>query len=458
MKKLLILMVLVGLTVSGNALAAAVPADARAGTHSVQPAAVTELTILWAKWPPADALQSLAARYTEETGIKVSVIQEPWDIFPQTFFAEMERQGTAYDMVVGESMWLGKGAQAGYYLDLTDWLTDQGIAASLVPSTLASFAEYPAGSGKYWAYPLSGNLFGYAYRRDLLEDPKKISSFARKHDYPLGVPENFDQLKEIVEFLTKPMDGIMGIGLYTAMDYQSLTPGIITAGFQSVFFSFGADWHDAEGNIIGVANTPAAAEAAQYYQDLYRCCTALGAADADYETVLTTYSKGLIALAMLNFGFAPLFRDPALNPYADVTGFFANPRGADGNRYAVLGGQGISVVSFISPERQAAALDFLRWLAQDDVQVEWAALTGSTCNKNVVESEEFLSASPLNAAYAESLDHIKDFWNVPQYAELLAIAQKQLHNFVIERTDPAQKVVDNIAEFQSRILQEAGTQ
>ncbi len=458
MKKLLILIVLVGLTVGGNALAAPVSGGPANGARSGQPAAVTELSILWAKWPPADALQSLAERYAQETGVKVSVIQEPWDKFPQTFFAEMDRQGTTYDMVVGESMWLGKGAQAGYYLELTDWLTAEGITASLVPSTLASFAEYPAGSGQYWAYPLSGNLFGYAYRRDLLEDPKKISSFARKHDYPLGVPENFEQLKEIVEFLTKPMDGIMGIGLYTAMDYQSLTPGIITAGFQSVFFSFGADWHDAEGNILGVANTPEAAAAAQYYQDLYRCCTALGAADADYETVLTTYSKGLIALAMLHFGFAPLFRDPAINPYADVTDFFANPPGADGNRYAVLGGQGISVVSFISPERQAAALDFLRWLAQADVQAEWAALTGTTCNQDVIESEEFLSGSPLHAAYAESLDHIKDFWNVPQFAELLAIAQKQLHNFVIERTDPAQKVVDNIAEFQKRILQQDGAQ
>jgi len=98
----------------------------------------------------------------------------------------------------------------------------------------------------------------------------------------------------------------------------------------------------------------------------------------------------------------------------------------------------------------------VRWLAREDIQAEWAALTGTTCNTNVLESEEFLSSSPIHAAYAESLPHVRDFWNVPEFDKLLGISQKQLHNFVIERTDPAQKVVDNIAQFQDQILQAAG--
>ena len=121
----------------------------------------------------------------------------------------------------------------------------------------------------------------------------------------------------------------------------------------------------------------------------------------------------------------------------------------------VFSGHAISIVSFISPERQAASKDFLRWLAQDSIQAEWAALSGTTCNTSVLESEAFLSGSPINAAYAETLGRVRDFWNDPLFAELLEISQKQLHNFVIERTDPAQKIVDNIAEFQTQILQQA---
>ncbi len=453
MKKAVCLFVLIGLLLPVNTLVAPGSGRAFSGDRS---SAVTELNILWAEWAPAAALQTLADWYAQETGIVVNVIQTPWSAFPETFFAEMEKQGEAYDMVVGESMWLGLGATAGYYVELTDALTSEGIADSLVPAALARFAEYPGGSGQLWAYPLSGNLLGYAYRRDLFEDPKKMASFEKKHGYPLAVPEDFQQLRDAVEFFTDPMEGVMGIGLFTAMDQISLTPGIITAGWQSVLFSFGADWHDANNTIIGVVNTPEAAAAAQYYQDLYKCCSALGAADADYSAILRTYSKGQIAMAMMYFGFASLFSDPATNPYADVTGFFVNPRGADGQRYAVLGGQGVSIISFTSPERQTASLDFVRWLAREDIQAEWAALTGTTCNTNVLESEEFLSSSPIHAAYAESLPHVRDFWNVPEFDKLLGISQKQLHNFVIERTDPAQKVVDNIAQFQDQILQAAG--
>jgi multiple sugar transport system substrate-binding protein len=420
-----------------------------------QASAPAELTILWGEWAPAGALQMLADQYTQETGVEVNVIQDPWDTFPATFFAEMEKQGTTYDMVVGESMWLGKGASAGYYLDLTDFLIGENIAGSVFPATLDSFAEYPAGSDRFWAYPLSGNLLGYAYRRDLFEDPEKMASFEREYGYPLGEPEDFEQLQDMIEFFTKPDDGFMGVGLFTAMDNLSLTPGIITEGWQSVFFGFGANWHDTDNNVIGVANTPEAAAAAQYYQDIYRCCTAFGLANADYETVLNTFRKGLIVMGMLNFGFSSLYSDPATNSYADVTGFFVNPRGSDGERYAVFGGHAISVIAFTDPERQAASMDFLRWLAQDSIQAEWAALSGTTCNTSVLESEAFLSASPINAAYAEALNQIKDFWNVPVYDELLAISQKQLHNFVIERTDPAQKIVDNIAELQTQILQKA---
>ena len=99
----------------------------------------------------------------------------------------------------------------------------------------------------------------------------------------------------------------------------------------------------------------------------------------------------------------------------------------------------------------------MTWSARDAISKNWCwhVPSGTTCTTSVLESETFLNSSPINAAYAESLNQIKDFWNVPAFDELLAISQKQLHNFVIERTDPAQKIVDNIAEFQTQILQQA---
>jgi hypothetical protein len=63
---------------------------------------ITELTILWAQWDPADYLQEIGNMYQEETGITVNVVQEPWGSFGDLFFTEMAAQGTSYDMVVFE--------------------------------------------------------------------------------------------------------------------------------------------------------------------------------------------------------------------------------------------------------------------------------------------------------------------------------------------------------------------
>jgi multiple sugar transport system substrate-binding protein len=50
---------------------------------------VTELKILWAQWDPADYLQEIGNMYEAETGIKVTVVQEPWGSFGDLFFTEM---------------------------------------------------------------------------------------------------------------------------------------------------------------------------------------------------------------------------------------------------------------------------------------------------------------------------------------------------------------------------------
>jgi len=49
---------------------------------------VSELIIFWAQWPPADYLQEIGNRYEAETGIKVTVIQEPWGSFYDRMSAE----------------------------------------------------------------------------------------------------------------------------------------------------------------------------------------------------------------------------------------------------------------------------------------------------------------------------------------------------------------------------------
>ena len=140
--------------------------------------AVKELNILWAQWDPADYLQQICNMYEKETGIKVKVVQEPWGSFGDRFFTAMAAKGSEWDMVVGDSQWLGQGATGGLYVDLTDFLKKNGLIDSVTKATLTDYGEYPANSGKYWSYPTEGDADGWAYRKDLFEDPAEKAAFS----------------------------------------------------------------------------------------------------------------------------------------------------------------------------------------------------------------------------------------------------------------------------------------
>src|SRR6476646_9081439 len=92
--RLLMLVALLALVVAGFAR---IPAKA---------AGVTELKIIWAQWSPSDYLQTLAKDYEAKTGVKITVIQEPWGTYGTRVAAEWAAKGDAFDMLVGDSQWL----------------------------------------------------------------------------------------------------------------------------------------------------------------------------------------------------------------------------------------------------------------------------------------------------------------------------------------------------------------
>lgn len=411
---------------------------------------VTELTIWWAEWDPANYLQQIGNEYEAQTGIKVTVVQEPWGTYFNKVSAEWAAKGDGYDMVVGDSQWLGQAVTEGHYIELTDFLNENGITETVTPATLTYYGEYPTGSGRYYAYPTEGDADGWAYRKDLFENPDEMAAFKEAYGYDLAVPETWEQLRDIAEFFTRPDEGLYGVAIYTQKDYDAITMGV-----ENVLFSYGADWKDADYNVIGVLNTPDAAAALELYRELYTFAPP-GTDNAFFAEMNDAFISGQAAMIMNYFAFFPALANPEINPYADSTGFFANPAGPGGQRFAALGGQGTSVNAYISEERQQAALDFIKWFAQEDVQAMWGALGGYTCNVNVLASPEFLAVAPFNAAFAETMTFVKDFWNIPEFGDLLVIAQKYLHAYVVGGEGTAQEALDNMAFEMDEVLVEAG--
>lgn len=420
-----------------------------------QPAAaqapVKELTILWAEWDPATYLAELVKDYEVEAGVKVTVKQEPWGSFGDVVSKEWAAKGTAFDMVVGDSQWLGQGASQGHYVNLTDFMTETGLKDTVTPGTLTYYGEYPTGSGQYWAFPTEGDANGMAYRMDLLEDPDEMAAFKAKYGYDLAVPETWAQFMDIAKFFTRPDEGLYGAAIYTQKDYDA-----ITMGFQNVMWGFGGNWADENNDPRGSINNEGAVQALEFYRELWTCCAPPGSSNIFFPEVNNYMIGGQTVFGMNYFAFFPALANPATNEYADVTGYFSMPAGPTGERFAALGGQGVSINAYLPPERIEASKKFIEWFGKEDVQAKWADLGGYTCNINVLASPEFLEVAPFNAAFAESMQMVKDFWNVPVYGELLTVAQRELHAYIVGGEGTAQERLDIIANEHFKILSDAG--
>jgi multiple sugar transport system substrate-binding protein len=345
---------------------------------------------------------------------------------------------------------LGQGATQGHYIELTDFMKSNGIDKTVTPATLQYYGEYPANSGKYWAYPTEGDADGWAYRKDLFADPKEQADFKAKYGYDLAVPKTWQQLMDIAKFFTRKDKNMYGAAIYTQKDYDA-----ITMGFENVMFSYGATWQDPKTNEVkGIVNSDKAVKALEFYRELYTCCSPPGMSNAFWQETNDAFVKGQVAMAMNYFAFFPALANESTNPHAKDTGFFSNPAGPDGTSRAALGGQGLSIISYISPERQQASKDFIKWFAQEDTQKLWADTGGYTCNINVLKSQDFLDVAPFNAAFADTMTKVMDFWNIPPYAQLLEVSQRELSSYIVSGQGTAKEHLDKMAEEQDKVLRD----
>ena len=227
---------------------------------------IDELVIWWAQWDPANYLQEIGNLFEEQTGVKVTVVQEPWGSYYNKVSAEWAARGTGFDMVVGDSQWIGQAVTEGHYVDMTDFLAQNNLTDTVTEATLKYYGEYPAGSQKYYAYPTEGDANGWAYRKDIVEDPKEQEAFKAKYGYAYSVPpKDYKEFVDMSKFFYRPDANppMYGAAVYTQKDYDA-----ITMGFQNALFTYGCDWNK-DWVVEDVLNKPECVEALEAYKAMY---------------------------------------------------------------------------------------------------------------------------------------------------------------------------------------------
>jgi multiple sugar transport system substrate-binding protein len=422
--------------------------EAEATTGAKEAAPAKALTIWWAQWAPADGLQELSNEFAHKENVTINVHQIPWSNFQDQVFQEFGKQQTSFDIVVGDSQWLGRGATTGLYVDLTSWLPTAVDLKSLHPLALAYLGEYPTGSGKYYAAPAETDAMGWAYRKDWFEDPAEKSAFKAKYGKELSAPETWGDLETIAKFFTRPDAKRYGVALVTGRGYDD-----VVMGFEQVLYAFGGSWGDFKSmKVKGALDSPAAVKALEFFKGML-AYSPPGGSKFGYGEALEPFVSNSAALLMNYFAFFP----ELTKRMGDKVGFFAMPKNGE-RRFASLGGQGFSISAKTSASQQELAKKFIAWFHQKTTQEQWVKKPGGfTANAEILKSEDFKRASPYNAAFAESMDIVQDFWNVPSYNELLGVAAQRLGEALDGKTPPKEALVA-LAEEHEKILRQSASQ
>lgn len=428
-------------------------AIALASALGAQSAAAADLTLCWAAWDPANALVELSKDFEAKSGHKMSFEFVPWPNFADRMLNELNSGGQLCDLMIGDSQWVGLGAEAGHYIKLNDFFEANGISMDdFIPATVAGYSEWPKGTPNYWALPAFGDVVGWTYRKDWFEKPELQAEFKEKYGRPLAPPETLEELKDIGAFFQgREIDGktVYGAAIYTERGSEGITMGVTNA-----LYNYGFQYGSPDNPYVleGYVNSPGAVEGLEYYKALYDCCTPPGSSDWYMSEDIDAYKSGQVALQM-NFAFIWPGVEADPNVGHGKSGYFANPAGPAGH-FAQLGGQGISVVSY--SENQAAALEYIKWFAQPEVQKKWWSLGGYSALKAVVEDPGFGASQPYAQTFLDSMAIVKDFWAEPSYASLLLSMQDKVHKYVIAGQGTAQEALDGLVEDWTEVFEDDG--
>ena len=410
------------------------------------------LTLCWAAWDPANALVELSKDFTAKTGTAMKFEFVPWTSFADRFLNELNSKGKLCDLLIGDSQWIGGAAENGHYVKLNDFFAKSGIKMSdFMPATVVGYSEWPKNTPNYYALPAMGDAVGWTYRKDWFARPELRKEYKQKYQRELEPPKTLAELKDIAQFFQGRM--IDGKKVYGAYIYTERGSEGITMGVTNVLYDYGFQYENPRKHyqMAGFVNSADAIKGLEFYRSLYSCCTAPGMTNAYMQEGLDAFKSGQVAMQMNFFAFFPgLYKDPKVG--GDKIGFFANP-GAK-QHFTQLGGQGISVVSY-SANRQAA-LEYIKWFAQPEVQKRWWTLGGYSCHKAVLNDPGFPRSAPFAQDFLSSMAMVKDFWAEPSYAQLLLAMQKRVHDYVVAGKGTAKEALDALVADWEKVFKEDG--
>lgn len=230
-----------------------------------------DLTLCWAAWDPANALVELSKEFESQSGHNMSFEFVPWPNFADRMLNELNSGGKLCDLMIGDSQWIGGGAENGHYVKLNDFFDSSGISMDdFAPATVYAYSTWPKGTPNYYALPAMGDANGWFYRKDWFNRADIKAAYKSATGQDLREPQSQKELLQIAQFFQgREIDGktVYGAAIFTERGSEGITMGVTSA-----MYPWGFKYENTPGkyDMDGAVNSSAAVEALEFYKEFYK--------------------------------------------------------------------------------------------------------------------------------------------------------------------------------------------
>ena len=402
--------------------------DAGAKYKGVVLHGVTEST------PPSNFIKDvLAKQFEEKTGIKVEIETTSWDQMYDKAIKDMEAGTGIYDMVYIEQDIIYAYLSRNFLVDITKSLKDKPElkAPTYDDANFTTFANYfKNADGDLFGVPMEAFIKLYLYRKDLFADPEIQAAYKAKTGKDLAPATTHEDYTAIADFFTE-YGKEKGIDLWgsTAQAHTG-HPASWYEFFESVAPTFGVyNWGiDAANNYSasvangGTMNSDKAKEALKWWLHL-RDIAPPESAQSTWTETATTFAAGRTAQGLIyGENAAWIASDAAQSKVVGNVGF-ALPPTSDGVMADAEAGKGY--IGYydggafglpVTSKNQEAALLFLQFIGQNEVQADWAVAAPRITNTATYDDPKVVEMdAKLGGYYTMLKDQGKLFAGAPPY-------------------------------------------
>ena len=408
------------------------------------------LTFLWFEWPPAQALEELGKEYTKtRPNVTVKVNTVPNAQWHDAIFTQFAARKTNFDLPVLDSQNIGEAVTNGSILDISDFVKKNIDTSQYDPYFLAAYGQYPQAQtgeanpdAKTYGLPLLGDTWAMIWRKDLMGDKP---------------PATWEDMIAAAKQCQEKNPGMSGLAFHQA---GSSDAAAVTYNVMNGLYG-GELWNQDERKIEGVINDAAGKKAMNVLVNDMVPLTPKGSSNWFIDEVNAAISQGKVCVGFQWIAAMGGLLDPKSSGLGktkeDILKKLAfAPLPKQDTDKVPLGGMGLHISKYIPEDKQAEALNFIKWFQTPEAQKKWAQLGGVPARNDVLQSPEFLEAQPYNQVFTESVPRLKDFWNLPEYAKLLNVHSTQV-NAAISGTEPPDAALDKLAAEEQQILDDSSS-